>query len=593
MKTAAILLATCCAMAQVRVPAFPGAEGAGAFATGGRGGAVYHVTNLQAQGSGSLADAVSQGARTVVFDVSGVIDMEGKSIKVTEPNITIAGQTAPGEGICIRNGALQISASNVVVRHVRIRRGFFRKGDMGDALGIKGDIENIIADHVSTSWATDENMTLTNARSVTAQYSIAAEGLDYFNPNQTPNRHAFGSLFGSKTAGAFMTIHHSIYAHNRLRNARTTGGDDGPPILDFRNNVIYDAKELTSHTGSQAVHANWINNIVKDGPSTGIEGHDVKGVLFTFLSAEPHKLHATGNWIQGYPDRSEDNWLAVRYDRKGMDLKAETLRANQPFVTPHVTTQTAHAAFETVLANAGCTLPGRDLVDWRIIRDIRRGTGAVINLETDLTPAARWPAYHSLPAPADTDGDGIPDYWEQQFGFDRQDPSDAMRDEDGDGYTNLEAYLNNTHPRGGAEPIIFVSASISRAWRQGGEAGEFQIARSGSFAKALPVRFKLGGELRSAEIPSGAQAISIPVPPDQGSGERIVVLELSTGEQCKSGLPRAALVAIEDGNAPPPADVTAIAPDGGGDSGDRRKAREALPAHKEKVKEKRSHANPS
>ncbi|MEK7752172.1 MAG: hypothetical protein AAB654_09675, partial [Acidobacteriota bacterium] len=364
-----MLLACSCAVpAGERIPAFPGAEGAGAYSTGGRGGEVYRVTNLNAGGPGSLADAVSRPNRTVVFTVSGVIDLgtskpgKGLSIPVAQPNITIAGQTAPGEGICLKNGSLNISASNVIVRYLRSRRGQVHKGDMGDALTAKSrEQQDVMIDHVSASWATDENLTLTNGRNVTAQWSINSEALDYFNPNQTPPRHAFGSLFGSQWPDGAMTIHHTIYAHNRLRSARTTGGEEGFPLLDFRNNIIYDSKELTSHTGSQPIHANWVGNYVKDGPSTGIEGHDVKGVLFTFMSGGPQRLFADGNYIEGYPDRTAGNWRAIRYRLSSKEKLTETeARADRAFETPFVITDSALDAWEKVLAGAGCTLPCRD-----------------------------------------------------------------------------------------------------------------------------------------------------------------------------------------------------------------------------------------
>ena len=177
------------------IPAFPGAEGAGAYATGGRAGTVFRVTNLNPKGPGSLADAVSQPNRIIVFTVSGTIDLAAGakrrgSIEIDQPNITIAGQTAPGDGICIKGGALHIAAGNVIVRYLRVRRGFNVIGDQNDSINIKGDFQDVIIDHMSAAWATDENMTLTNANRVTAQYSIAAEGLDYFNPNESPNRHS-------------------------------------------------------------------------------------------------------------------------------------------------------------------------------------------------------------------------------------------------------------------------------------------------------------------------------------------------------------------------------------------------------------------
>jgi hypothetical protein len=585
----ALALFMLAAPAAAQIPAFPGAEGAGAFATGGRGGQVYVVANLNAQGPGSLADAVSQPNRIVVFAVSGTIDLtraDGKKGKllIAQPGITIAGQTAPGEGICLRGGALEVAAGNVIIRHLRIRRGFNRTGDMGDALDIKGEFENVIVDHVSTSWATDENLTLTNANRVTAQYSIAAEGLDYANPNQTPNRHSEGSLFGSAYENGRMTIHHTLYAHNRLRNARTTGGKDVIPTLDFRNNVIYDVKELATHTGSQGVHLNVVNNYYKDGPSTGLEGHDIKGVIFTFMSAGPHRMYIAGNHVDASPARTADNWQAVRYTGKGKTVQEKDVRSETPMATPAVTTQSAREAFETVLAEAGATLPARDAVDLRVVGDVRRGTGAVVNYETDIPEAGRWQTYHSLPAAKDSDGDGIPDYWAKQFGLP---PNSAVADPDGDGYTNIEEYINNTDPTGGTQPLVYASATVSRAWRATGTPGELQIARTGSTEAPLKVNYTLGGVSKTAVILAGARAMRIPV---AATEKGLVVLTLQPGEGYHIGCPISALVAIQDGAAPAPVELAKVDSDGGVTQAVRKAGEETMARHKvektTKVKDK-------
>jgi pectate lyase len=591
--------------AQTALPAFPGAEGAGAYASGGRGGAVYHVTNLNTSGPGSLADAVSRPNRFIVFDISGAIDLssgqDGKRGKllIAEPNMTIAGQTAPGEGIALKGGALEITASNVVVRHLRIRRGFNFIGDSGDAINIKGHMENVIVDHVSTAWATDENLTLTNANKVTAQYAIAAEGLDYFNPRQTPARHSEGSLFGSSTPGGRMTIHHSIYAHNRLRNPRTTAGGDPPPMLDFRNNIVYDAKEYTSHTGSQAVHLNLVNNYYKDGPSTGIEGSDIRGIIFTFMNTELNRLYAAGNYIFGNEASTADNWRAVRR-RITTGPALEAMRAREPFPTPPVTTQSALQAFQIVLEEAGAILPARDAIDLRIINDIRHGTGAVINFETDVPMGGRWQTYRSLPAPKDSDGDGIPDYWEEQFGLNKNSAADAMQDRDGDGYTNIEEYVNNTDPTGGNLPIVYISASHSRAYRQDGEPGEFRIMRTGGKERALEVRYSIGGTARagldyyplpgSVTIPAGAAWTAVAVKPlkqSAGSGSKLVVAAIEPRTAYHIGCPRSALAVIEPGATPPPVNLSGLDPAGGETAAARKKFDDLQEAHKEKKKSKR------
>ena len=549
------------------LPAFPGAEGAGAYATGGRNGTVYRVTNLNVRGPGSLADAVSQPNRIVVFTVSGTIDLAAEkkrkaAIVIGQPNITIAGQTAPGEGICIKGGSLHIMAGNVIVRYLRVRRGFNVIGDQGDSIDIKGDFHDVIVDHVSTSWATDENLTLTNANRVTAQYAIAAEGLDYFNPNQSPNRHSEGSLFGSKVPGGQMTIHHTLYAHNRLRNARTTGGGDPGPNLDFRNNVIYDWKEYATHTGSEPVNLNLVNNYYREGPSTGVEDSEARGVIFTFMKDVPYKLFASGNMVDGHPDSTRDNWQAIRLERSDKAHKYDlpALRSEQPFSTPPVTTQSAEAAYEAVLADAGATLPARDAVDLRIVNDVRNRTGAVINFETDVVEPGRWQTYFSLPAPLDSDGDGIPDYWEDQFGLDKHSAKDAMLDSDGDGYVNIEEYFNNTDPRGGRMPIVFISASVSRAYRQSERAGEFLIHRTGDLSVPLTVHYLYDGDARTVTIPAGRDVVAVPAPP--ASTARAVV-RIAADEGYHIGCPISAMVAMADGASPTPVDVTKLEPNGG------------------------------
>jgi len=565
------------------LPAFPGAEGAGACASGGRGGSVYVVTNLNADGPGSLADAVSRPNRIVIFAVSGTIDLTRKkgkhsgSIQIAQPNITVEGQSAPGEGICIRGGSIQVAAGNVILRYLRVRRGFVASGNSGDAIDIKGQFSNVIVDHVSTSWATDENLTLTNANNVTAQYSIAAEGLDYYNPEQSPFRHSEGSLFGSQTPGGHMTIHHTIYAHNRLRSPRTTGhsGPGAPPVLDFHNNVVYDGKEYTSHTGSQAVYLNWTNNYYKDGPSTGIEGAEVKQVIFTFMKAPESRMYLNGNYVYGSPERTANNWRAVVYHSEGQNEKI--MRVDKPFDGPPVTKQSAVEAFETVLANAGATLPGRDAVDARIVRDIREGTGAVINFETDIREPGRWQTYHSLPAPADSDGDGIPDYWEEQFGLRKNSADDATHDPDGDGYTNIEEFLNNTDPRGGTTPIVYVSAIGSRAYRQDGKPGEIRFTRTGDTGQALEVRYTLSGAERRITMPRGAASAAIAVP---AGTEDVVVARIAADPAYHIGCPMQALVAVENSASPIPVKLADLDPEGAPTEAARKRGEEQMKEHK-------------
>ncbi|HEY2414883.1 MAG TPA: hypothetical protein VGI40_21740 [Pirellulaceae bacterium] len=520
------------------VPAFPGAEGDGQFATGGRGGQVVHVTNLAPSGPGSLADCVSQPNRIVVFDVSGIIDLTPtangskqdkklpKKIAVAHPNITIVGQTAPGEGICIKGGTLTISADNVIVRHIRCRRGWNYEGDSGDALEIKpiakgvqtqaegvspeefektklkkeergkqvsefDDLNRIVIDHCSTSWATDENLTVTHAGQSTISWSFAAEGCDYANPKQTPPNHSEGSLWGSAAPNGRSTMHHMLYAHNRLRNPRTTGGDDQPPVLTFYNNVIYNWSEYPTHTGSQRVHLQWLNNFYKAGPSTPSE---IAAIAFEFHGDPLARLYASGNIIDGSPSATANNRLAVGYSPSKFKNVSAADRAamviDQPWSEPPAALQTAADAFESVLADGGATLPARDMVDVRIANSVRTGRGAVIRTELDLPADERCPDYRSLPKPVDSDNDGIPDYWEQQYGLDPTDSSDSAKISAG--YANIEHYFNNTDPRGESTPIISVSAIVPRA--QQGQPAVWRLTRSGDTSKSLTVNYTLSGD---------------------------------------------------------------------------------------------------
>lgn len=575
-----------------KIVAFPGAFGAGSFTVGGRGGEVYRVTNLNSSGPGSLADAVSQPNRIIVFTVSGVIDLSGGvagkhgQIVLDKPHITIAGQTAPGEGICLKHGCLTIRTSDVIVRHLRVRRGYITEGDSGDSIMAKpimkkataaktgvdpekqkkieekkkergkflkepADLmEHILLDHVSATWATDENLTMTHPNWTTAQFCLIAEGLDYANPKQTPPRHSEGSLWGVSAADGRSTFHHNLYAHNRLRNPRTTGGDSPLAVLEFRNNVVYNASENFSHTGHEAVHVNWLDNYYKAGPSTP---ERLKGSMFEFNHSRESRMFARGNVIDGDPQATRDNWRAIRYS-KGLSAKDESvLRVDQPFPAPPMPAQSAADAYQQVLAEVGATLPARDPVDLRIVQDVRNGTGRIIEKETDLPPEQRWPTYHALPAPADRDGDGLPDFWEEQFGLDPNNPRDSRAIGHG-GYANIEHYINNTDPRGGSTPIVSISAAVSRAYE--GTTGVLKVARTGSTQESLLVRYAIGGNAAvdgdyerltgTVTIPAGAASALISVKPIRRSeGEKLVIITLEAAPKSYHvGCPNAALVAL-------------------------------------------------
>lgn len=580
------------------MPAFPGAEGAGAGVSGGRGGEVYVVTNLNREGPGSLADAVSAPNRIVVFAVSGAIDLtkgkgdklKGGKLAIDAPNITILGQTAPGDGICLTGGALSIAAENIILRYLRVRRGYIAEGDMGDAIEIKppatgkkakasgesqdvfekirdkkikrgkelktfAPLAGIIIDHCSASWATDENLTMTHADRSTVQWSIAAEGLDYTNPRQTPPNHSEGSLWGSAAPGGVSSMHHMLYAHNRLRNPRTTGGPDVPPVLTMWNSVVYDWSEFATHTGSERVLINVLNNTYQPGPSTPPE---LRAVGFTFCGDPLARLFIQGNAFTASPEATRDNRLGVAFQRKLNNLGAaerSAMIAAAPLGPLPQAMQPAREAWEAVLNGAGATLPARDAVDRRIIESVRSGGGKIIEKESDLPAADRALVYHTLPPPADSDHDGLPDFWERQFGLNPNDPADSARPGAG-GYANIEHYANNTDPTGrGGKPIVHVAAIGSRASAARGRDGAWRVSRGGDLARPLAVKFELGGDVSSGTtpeataitIPAGQREALLPLRPQAGAKPgSVVTLALTPGQDAYNvGCPAQALIAIE------------------------------------------------
>lgn len=582
---------------EARIPAFPGASGAGMYASGGRGGSVVVVTNLNASGPGSLADAVSQPNRIVVFAVSGIIDLSkvgkpGKEkpgkIEIAQPNITIAGQTAPGEGICIKGGPLQIHANNVIVRHLRSRRGWNFEGDTGDSIEFKAPtlgeapsalgqtdeafkkrqekkeergkfvhefagMTDVIVDHCSTSWATDENLTCTHVDRATLSWNIAAEGLDYTNPKQTPPNHSEGGLWGSGAPDGRATMHHMLYAHNRLRNPRLTGGDNVPSVLTMYNCVVYNWLEYATHTGSERVHFNWLNNCYKPGPSTPAE---IATHAFEFHGDREARIYAHGNHITASAEATANNKLAVFHNQKFKKVSAaekEAMKVDAPFGEPLPPMQSAQEAYEAVLASVGATLPARDAVDLRIIQSVREGRGALIQKETDLPEHQRWPDYRSLPAPADADKDGIPDFWETQLGLDPHDAKDSARLA-ADGYANIEHYINNTSPRPDSAPRVSISAIISRASPV--QAGAWLISRDSPAQAPLTVRYTVSGDAvsgrdfepltGSATIPAGKSSALISLQPASGTQDnKTVIITLATDDPaCHVGCPSSSLIVL-------------------------------------------------
>ena len=416
-------------------PAFPGAEGFGKYTVGGRGGKVIEVTSLHDAGPGSFRAAVSaKGPRTVVFRVSGTIALESE-LKIREPYLTIAGQTAPGDGICIKNYQVNFDTSQVIMRYLRFRPGD-EKGKEQDAFGGAGN--QIVVDHCSASWGVDETFSINKAANLTVQWCLVSESL-YHSIHKKGN-HGYGGLWG----GPGGSWHHNILAHHSSRNPRASGNVDSG-LMDYRNNVIYNWG-FNSAYGGELWPRNWINNYYQSGPATDDK---VRGRIF--LQKDPRgKMFAAGNFVAGFPAISADNWNGgINFAPDG-EATEKTLRVDRPFVVAPVTTQSAEVAYGLVLAQAGASRV-RDAVDRRVVEEIRTGTATlgesykgggkgIIDSQKDV---GGWPELRSLPAPVDTDHDGVPDVWELAHGLNPRDPADGPRATTPGGYTHLERYLNS------------------------------------------------------------------------------------------------------------------------------------------------------
>ncbi|MDP4210725.1 MAG: polysaccharide lyase [Bacteroidota bacterium] len=440
------------------IPAFPGAWGAGMFTSGGRGGKVIAVTNLNDSGPGSLRSALeADGPRIVVFRVAGTIKIND-DLNINNPDITIAGQSAPGDGICIA-GTLNINTYNVIVRHIRVRRGIPTGGQGDDNIG-GNPFHHIIIDHCSASWGMDENISLYRhmrpsldgttqikdpAQNITIQWSISSEALD-------ARHHAFGGTWGGNPS----TFHHNLFACNTARNPSI--GMSG--AFDFRNNVVFNWRHRTVDGGDETSLVNYINNYYKPGPGTipnmratfaRIEQRSMyspgnawaEGGWYPKAQNRPGKWYVAGNIMDGSKEVTENNWL-------GMDGPEKLARVNTPFegwpVVPH---ETASDAFESVLAKVGATLPKRDAVDKRVTEMVRTGkTITETGIIKDISEVGGYPALTYDPAKVivDKDGDGMADEWELKNKLDPKNPADGSIDTDGDGYTNVEEYLNGTNP---------------------------------------------------------------------------------------------------------------------------------------------------
>ncbi len=439
----ALIVSSVCA-AESPVLAFPGAEGYGRFALGGRGGDVYHVTTLADDGPGSLRDGIASaaGPRTIVFDLSGAIEWKSQ-VDFSGSHLTIAGQTAPGDGITIKDQNLHLDkASHVIIRYLRFRLGDQNKVDDGPDVITADYCDNLILDHVSASWGIDGIHDTRGCTNYTLQWSILSEALhDSIHPK---GPHAMCASFRAPMSN--VTIHHNLFATSRDRHP-TIGGSVKDPqwIIDFRNNVNYNWRGAANVCDNRV---NLVNNYFRPGPET-----DVKRGPVAMKASLPDKArgHMSGNIFEGRDDLTADNYAAMDmttwlgpdsgYQYAGT---IEDWKVADPFDLGDNTpaTQAAQDAYELVLQHAGASLV-RDAVDQRLIQDVRDRNGKLLNSQDEV---GGWPVLKSLPAPADADRDGMPDSWEAGHGLNARDAADGPIDADGNGYTNLEEYLNSLVP---------------------------------------------------------------------------------------------------------------------------------------------------
>lgn len=432
---------------RARHQAFPSAEGYGRFARGGRGGRVLHVTTLADSGPGSLREAVeASGPRTVVFDVSGRIVLESRLV-IRNGRLTIAGQTAPGNGVCLSNYNLgALGAEDVIVRYLRVRPGD-TAGKTLDGMGL-ASCDHAIVDHCSISWTQDEAFSSRGAKNITLQRTLISEALNIAGHKKYKKGSAHG--FAASIGGDIGSFHHNLLAHCAGRNWSLAGGVDQANRhrgrLDIRNNVVFNWDYRTTDGGARLVQ--FVNNYYKQGPASRIKTY--LNPQYENPSFGPQQYYVEGNVVEGVsgPEGPTAPFVGMRV--RGSQPEPVTLP--EPFFPPHVETQSAAAAYRDVLADVGCSVPALDEHDRRVLREVREGSttyqGSVSGkpgLPDSQNDVGGWEDYPEVHRPEgwDSDGDGMPDEWETRVGLDPSDPADGSDDPDGDGYTNREDYLNS------------------------------------------------------------------------------------------------------------------------------------------------------
>ena len=409
--------------------AFPSAEGFGKNATGGKGGLVYTVTNLNDDGEGSLRKGIlKNGPRTIVFAISGTIDLQSK-LDVNKGDLSILGQTAPGNGITLKGFPFTIKADNVIIRYLRFRMGDIHNIE-GDALGCK-NTNNVIIDHCSISWGTDENASFYNNKNFTLQWCIISEALNRSVHHK--GAHGYGGIWG----GVRASFHHNLLVSNNSRNPRFSGSlttkNSENEFVDFRNNVIYNWGENSIYGGEKGTY-NIVNNYFKSGPAT------TSSKLNRIVNpSEPYgKFYVDGNFVVGYENITKNNWDG------GVQCEnpAETKLENPISISNNIKTQIATNAYNEVLKYAGASI-FRDAVDVRIITNTKEGSADYKNGIIDSQDnVGGWPVLKSEKGKIDTDEDGMPNDWEKQHNL-NPNTNDANSNTLDKIYTNIEVYSNS------------------------------------------------------------------------------------------------------------------------------------------------------
>ena len=435
--------------------AFPGAEGFGKYTTGGRGGKIFVVSNLNDKGNGSFREAAeAKDKRIIVFAVSGTIHLETRL--AIKGDVTIAGQTAPGDGICLADNSVSLGGDNIIIRYLRFRMGDkYQKGGMVDGNG--GDDafggtrrKSIVIDHCSASWSTDEVFSIYGGDSTTLQWNLISEPLNYSYHFETGDKdyekHGYGAIWGGKHS----SFHHNLFAHCNSRTPRFDGIRNIPEEnCDFRNNVIYNWGHNNVYAGEGGSY-NIVNNYYKWGPNT-ID--NVKTRIANPWSKSPSiafgKYYVDGNYVEDANEVNSNNWQGITLE-KGNTSDLVVIKLEKPFPVVEITTQPAKEAYQLVLKNVGAILPRRDTLDERIITNVKKRTGSFIDVQGgfahgtpyELTINA-WPALKSLSAPTDADKDGMPDEWEKKNGLNPNEAGDASGYQLSKNYTNVEVYINS------------------------------------------------------------------------------------------------------------------------------------------------------